>query len=265
MPKRLREYDRPEDLTTAQQLLARTDAHAAPLVISPRPPVEPFKGVEAVVDLSHLNLAYITEERGAILVGAMTPLQDLVDSPLIQSLADGVLAEAALISAHLGLRNLATLQGALTPDSPPEVQMALLALDGMSVMNGNLLVEMKLAAQPGAHGRLERVARAPRDAAIVAACVVVEVAEGVCRKARVAVASPKPQRLKSVEKLLTNQALTPDRLQLAAETAMSEAKVESDFRASAEYRREMVGVLVQRAVANAWNRTHKNQYTDFHG
>lgn len=250
MPKRLREYDRPEDLTTAQQLLARRDVQSAPLVIGPRPPAEPLKGVEAVVDLGQLNLAYIKEEGGAILVGAMTPLQDLVDSPLIKSLADGVLSQAAHLAAHLGLRNLATLQGALTPDSPPEVQMALLALDAMQIVDAGLPVEVKLAVQAGA-GALERVARAPRDAAILAACAVVEVADGVCRRARVAVASPKPQRLESVEKLLTGQALTPDRLQAAGEAAMAEAKAESDFRASAEYRREMAGVLVRRAVAAA--------------
>ena len=254
MPKRLREYDRPEDLTTAQQLLARTDVHAAPLVTGPRPPTEPFKGVEAVVDLSHLSLAYIKEEGETIRVGAMTPLQELVDSPLIRSLAGGILAEAAQLSAHLGLRNLASLQGALTPDSPPEVQMALLALDGVPIMNGKVLVEVRLSKQPGVHGALERLARAPRDVAIVAACAVVEVADGVCRKARVVVASPKPQRLESVEKLLTGQALTPDRLQAVAEAAMAEAKAESDFRASAEYRREMAGVLVRRAVAAAWRR-----------
>jgi CO/xanthine dehydrogenase FAD-binding subunit len=254
MPNRLREYDRPEDLTTAQQLLARADVHAAPLVTGPRPPADPFKGVEAVVDLSHLNLAYIKEEGGAILVGAMTPLQDLVDSPLIRSLAGGVLSEAAHLTAHLGLRNLATLQGALTPDSPPEVHMALLALDGTPVMSGNMLAEVKLNRQPGAHGALERLARTPRDVAIVAACAVIDVADGVCGKARVAVASPKPQRLEAVEKMLANQALTPDRLQAAGEAAMAEAKAESDFRASAEYRREMAGVLVRRAVAEAWKK-----------
>ncbi|MEK7326282.1 MAG: FAD binding domain-containing protein [Chloroflexota bacterium] len=256
MPNRLRDYHRPEDIATAVELLARTDVRAAPLVIGPRPPSDPFKGVEAVVDLSHLNLDYIKEENGVVRIGAMTPLQDLVDSPLIKSLADGILAEAALLSAHLGLRNLATLQGALRPDSPPEVQMALLALESMPVMNGDVLVEVRLGRQPGARGALERLARAPRDVAIVAACAVVEVEGGVCRRARVAVASPEPRRLESVEKLLAGQTLTPDRLQLAAEAAMAEAKVESDYRASAEYRRKMAGVLTRRALAKAWERVH---------
>jgi CO/xanthine dehydrogenase FAD-binding subunit len=254
MPNRLRDYHRPEDIAAAVELLARTDVRSAPLVIGPRPPAEPFKGVEAVVDLSHLNLAYIKEERGAIRVGAMTPLQELVDSPLIQSLADGILAEAALISAHLGLRNLATLQGALRPDSPPEVQMALLALESTPITNDDVLVEMRLARQSGAHGALERLARTPRDVAIVAACAVVEVDGGVCRRARVAVACPEPRRLEPVEKLLTGQALTPERLQSAGEAAMAEVNPASDFRASADYRREMAGLLVRRALAEAWKR-----------
>ncbi|MEK7786012.1 MAG: FAD binding domain-containing protein [Chloroflexota bacterium] len=254
MPNRLRDYHRPEDIATAVELLARTDVRAAPLVIGPRPPSDPFKGVEAVVDLSHLNLDYIKEENGVVRIGAMTPLQDLVDSPLIKSLADGILAEAALLSAHLGLRNLATLQGALRPDSPPEVQMALLALGSTPVTNGDVLVEVRLARQSGARGALERLARTPRDVAIVAACAVVEVADGVCRKTRVAVACPEPRRLESVEKLLAGQAPTPDRLQLAAEAAMAEVNPPSDYRASAEYRREMAGVLTRRAVAEAWKK-----------
>ena len=227
MPKRIREYHRPADWAAASELMRRTDLRTAPLVLGPRPPASPPADVEAVVDLSRLDLAYINEDDGGVVhVGALTPLQDLADSPRLKSIANGILSEAAQLAAHLGLRHVATIGGVFTSrEGPPEVLLALLALDATVVVrsddrsarevvevnvadlapqqvvldpehgaaetaktreiplagfqpnalaSGELVAEVKFE-RPAAHagGALERVARAPRDEAIVAAAAVV--------------------------------------------------------------------------------------------
>ena len=139
MPKRIREYHRPADWAAASELLRRTDLRVAPLVLGPRPPASPPADVEAVVDLSRLDFAYITQDDKRVLhVGALTPLQDLADSPQLKSLANGILSEAAHLSAHLGLRHVATVGGVLVSrEGPPEVLLTLLALDATVVVRSD--------------------------------------------------------------------------------------------------------------------------------
>lgn len=280
MPTRVREYHRPPDWANALKLLRRPDIHTAPLVVGPKPPLEPNVEVEAVVDLSRLALAYVTQsDDETIHLGAMTPLQDLIDSPLLSSPANSLLPQATHHVAHYGLRNLATVGGAvLSPEGPPEILLALLAFDAIVVLRGDETREIALSdflaadSAPGAviaevkfhrlleknvGGALERVARTPRDEAIVAAAAVLEVEKGVCRRARLSLAGigPRPQRMMAVGKMLEGAALTADRLQATAEVVAAEAHPPSDYRGSAEYRRAMAGVLTKRALEEAWKKS----------
>jgi CO/xanthine dehydrogenase FAD-binding subunit len=74
--------------------------------------------------------------------------------------------------------------------------------------------------------------------------------EGAVRLA-VAGATARPVRLRALEATLAGQAVTAE--QLAGVPAQVEALMapRGDFRASAEYRRAMAGVLVRRALAAA--------------
>jgi carbon-monoxide dehydrogenase medium subunit len=51
--------------------------------------------------------------------------------------------------------------------------------------------------------------------------------------------------------LLTGQRITPPVIKKAAETAAGETKPITDLRSTAEYRKEMAGVLVRRALEKA--------------
>jgi carbon-monoxide dehydrogenase medium subunit len=62
---------------------------------------------------------------------------------------------------------------------------------------------------------------------------------------------PTPQRLKSVEALLQGTAIADLPSAAIAEAARREVECLSDDRCSAEYRREVVGVLVRRAIGDA--------------
>jgi CO/xanthine dehydrogenase FAD-binding subunit len=288
MPGNLREFRRPSAPQDASALLSRGDIATAAIVFGPRAPAEPFRGIEAAVDLSHLGLAGIRDERGLVHIGGMTSLQDVIDSPITQTLAGGILARAALTSAGSAMRHVATVAGVVhqqpeplfeeTRIGSPDVLMALLVLDayvaitgpgdasrsmpladflagGAGLEKGELLVEVQFR-QPSAHAgaSLERVARTPRDQAIVAAAALVEAAESRVRRARIAVGGtfPHPLRIATAEGALAGRRLDAEQLQIAAQAAQA-APFESDFRASADYRRAMSGVLVRRALAQAWH------------
>ena len=275
MPRDIREYNRPADLAGALESLR----HAQPLVLGPRIATDLYAGVKSVVDLSRLGLSYIKDDADLIRIGALTPLQALADSGLLQSLAGGILAQAALFSAGSALRQAATIGGAILGQhssaegwGPADTVLALLAFDAqLTIIDGadarpsvsvesylntaapeerpELLLEISFV-RPGqaAGAALVRLARTPRDQAIVAA---VALYDGGQLRLALSGASPRPMRLRSVEQSLRGQAFTPARIDKIEADVAVEVEPLTDFRASAAYRRAMAAILARRAVEQA--------------
>ena len=146
MTRKIREYHRPAAAAEAAALLGRAEVQTALLVAGARVADEPLAGVEAVVDLGLLGLDRIhASDEGQIHLGGAATLQAVADSLLVQSLAGGLLAEAALLAAGSAQRNAATIGGSLLyarqalaadrRDGPPEVVLALLVLDAEVVVH----------------------------------------------------------------------------------------------------------------------------------
>lgn len=245
------------------------EANSRAVVLGPRPEPWPYTGADTLVDLSALNLAYITSAAGEIHLGALTPLSDLAQAPVILAGPAQVLAEAASLAAQPGLLRVATLAGALRSDrGAPELRLALLVLDATIVVEtvagsarldmrapipaDALLIEVVLR-QPSGGAALARVARTPRDLAIVAALARVEIADGVCRAARLAIAGvgAPPARVAAAAQSLEGRPLTTEALDAAAQAVAAVSEPVADFRGSADYRRALAGVLTRRALAAA--------------
>lgn len=262
----VRDYHRPIELKAAAELVK---AGAVPLMLSPRPPLN--IEAEAVVDLSQLELSYIREEADGLHIGAPTPLQEIAASPLVRARANGILSEAAELSAHLGLRHIATLGGALlSNDGPPEVRLALYALNAHVTFLDTAHVETSLAAwqeNPAGYvpsgvrlpnntlrtsGALERIARTPKDQAILAVAATVTRDGNRVTNAQLAI-GPNPNihlDIKPSSETVTDAAQLISGL---AELIHAKSNASSDYLASAEYRREMAVVLARRAVEKAFN------------
>lgn len=75
-----------------------------------------------------------------------------------------------------------------------------------------------------------------------------------CESARIALGAvaPTPLRIQEAEKVLENNILTEEALEISAQIVQKTVSPISDVRASAEYRREVCGVLVKRVL----NRCH---------
>lgn len=242
MPKSIREYHRPTHLTSAQELLRRPNL--VPLLLGPRVPDNLYEGAEAVIDLSQLGLNYIhAQSAGAIRIGALTPLSALIDSPVIRSYANGVLAEAARVVVASGMREVATVGGAWQSHAgPSEVRLTLEALQAEPILEHTLPLEIRLPPLSiDSAAALERIARSPRDEAIVAVVVVVHGPSAI----RLGVG---PAPCYGVE---VQSADIPH--------ALAGWQPVSDFRASAEYRQAMAGVLVRRALEAARQRSPGNR------
>ncbi len=229
-----------------------------------------------MIDLSDLDLRGIQLREGWLAIGGLTRLQDLVESSELQSRFGGIVHAAARRMAHYGMRNLATLGGALfSPGGPPELSLALLVVGGEVVFAGEtekvakletvltapagtvrgLVKEVRLPVVPetGTGWGLEWVARSPMDMAIAAAAAMVSQSSGHVAEVRLAVGSLglAPRRIELGEAALAGQPLKS--LDLSAVTSAVKAAVapEADFRATAEYQREMMAQLAARAVASA--------------
>ncbi|MGD0707341.1 MAG: FAD binding domain-containing protein [Anaerolineaceae bacterium] len=280
MPKQLREYYRPADWETAQEILARRDLRAAPLFCPTRPLAPEDWPMEAGVDLSRLGLDTIKEEDGGIKLGVLASLQSIVESDLLRCHFHALLNQCAHFAGELGMRNRANVGGLLIDQSgPSEMVLALLVLEAVVMVrtrSGALrpaalseFIGSKTKLAPGevacevrtptgseaAHGEsLMRVARTPRDQATVAIVARVEVEDHTAKTVHVAIsgASPLPERMEPIEKLLTGKSLSPELLENAAANAQSWAHPAGDFRGSAEYRAAMAGTLLRRALLAAW-------------
>ena len=86
--------------------------------------------------------------------------------------------------------------------------------------------------------------------------------EGKCQEARIALGSvaPTPFRAHEAEAALIGQPLTEDSFQRAAVEAARESSPIDDIRGSAEYRRQMVKVLVARALNQALKSVQEGSY-----
>ena len=87
----------------------------------------------------------------------------------------------------------------------------------------------------------------------VAASLWLDCERNVCVAPRIALGAVAPTviRARAAEACLEGRALTPEAMAEAGRIAVDEARPIDDFRASADYRRDLIAVLTRRALANA--------------
>ena len=190
------------------------------------------------------------------------------------------LAESGALVGSVQVRNLATLGGNLC-NAAPSADMAppLLALDAEAVIAGpkgerrvpftdfftgvhrtvlapdEILLEIFVPA-PGPRSGGNYLRHTPRrelDIAVVGVATQITLSNGVCSKARIALAAvaPVPLRARAAEQALEGKPVTAEAIERAAELAVGVARPISDQRGSADYRRHLVRVLTRRTLRTA--------------
>ena len=231
-------------------------------------------------DVQGLNRIEATN--GALRLGALVTHREAEVSPLVRERLP-VLAETFRRVATVRIRHMATIGGALAhadPNQDPPV--TLLALGARveirgarghrelplgeffrdyyetALEPGELVTAVTVPLLPVASGAtfLKFLPRTADDYATVAvaAIVTLEPDGERCREARIALGSVgvTPLRGMAAEAILSGQRLSESLLQAAGEAVKGVVDPLSDHRGSAAYKREMTGVMIGRALTEAW-------------
>jgi CO/xanthine dehydrogenase FAD-binding subunit len=236
-----------------------------------------------VVDLSGVERVRILEaDPRGLHVGAAVSARALERDATTQRTYTS-LAESGALVGSVQIRNLATLGGNLC-NAAPSADMAppLLALDAEAVIAGpkgerrmpiadfftgvrrtvlapdEILLEL-VVPTPGPRSGGQYLRHTPRrelDIAVVGVASQLTLSDGVCSKARIALAAvaPVPLRARAAEQALEGKPVTAEAIERAAELAVGVAKPISDQRGSADYRRHLVRVLTRRTLRTALTR-----------
>jgi CO/xanthine dehydrogenase FAD-binding subunit len=257
--RELTEYHKPTTIDEAVKLLRRRKIRTWPIGGGTTLVAEASPDVQAVVDLSALGLSYIktlevSENLKGLEIGATTTLQTLIDDERVQVYANGVLVKALRDTASRNAREAATLAGSIVAsDGKSPLLATLFALSAQLKVRGlreqtvaleeflpqanTLILSVTLPALPaGACVAYEKVARTPADLPIV--CVAALTSAEVTRLALGGVG----------DQMVLIDADVPT-MEEAVELAQASIDPPTDYFASSEYRREMIGVLVRRVLA----------------
>jgi CO/xanthine dehydrogenase FAD-binding subunit len=235
-----------------------------------------------VIDIGRVpGLAGLRRTPAGLEVGAMVPQAVAERSPEVA--ADCPLLAAALPHvAHPPIRTRGTVGGSLAHADPaaelPSVAVALDATFAVVSARGHreiaardffggylttalesdeLLVSVRFpAAPPGTGAAFHEVSRRRGDFAIAGAAAQVTVTDGVIAQARVCLSAVAgvPLRCAGSEQVLAGARADPATLRSAAQAALDGLDPAGDLHATAAYRRHVAGVLLRRAVAEAFGR-----------
>lgn len=230
---------------------------------------------EKLIDLRRVpGLHGVTRENGTFRVGAMTPHATLESTHEL-----GLVSRAASTIADPQVRHRGTIGGSLVHGDPasdlPAVMLACeasvtlteqggtqrsvaaadLFVDYLttSVSETEVLTEVRLPALDGYGWGYEKFNRRAEDWAMVAACAVVRVEDGVVADVRVGLTNmgSVPLRASGVEDALRGQPATMESVAAAAALADEGTEPPADLNATSDYKRHLARVMTRRALAGA--------------
>jgi carbon-monoxide dehydrogenase medium subunit len=233
---------------------------------------------ETIVDLKGIpDLDYIDyDERYGLRIGALATIRSIETSPIVREKYP-LLSQAAGSMASIQVRNRGTIAGNIcnavpSADSAPpllalEARLVCVSKKGERILMideffigpnktalepDEILREIQIPALPE-KGRGVFIKLSPRsrmDLAVVNVAVLCVKENGLFKTIRIGLGAvaPTPIRARKAEELFEGAKPDDKTILNAAKIASSESKPIDDHRASAEYRKLMVEVLVKRAI-----------------
>ena len=233
-----------------------------------------------LIDINHLSeLEFIKDNGNAIRIGALSRLATVEKSNLVQEKAP-VLADAASQVGSIQVRNVGTIGGSLVNASPAadvappllvrEAKVKSRTLQGEReiplseffvgvkktvLRNNELLTEIIVPKKPSHTGEsfLKIGKRNALIISVASAAASITLSKTKCDKARIALGSvaPTPVRAQKTEAFLEGKEVNDGSIIEASKLVAGDMNPITDFRASAEYRKEVSNVLVERVLRKA--------------
>ena len=242
---------------------------------------------KVVIDINRLSeLQYIkNDNNGSLTIGALTRQRMLERSDLVQR-GYPLLAATIPLVAHSQIRNRGTIGGSIAHADPAaEIPALCVALEAEFIVRsargqrvipskdfflgymatalepGELLTEIRMPAWDQAYGwAVGEVSRREGDFALVGAIVLLRLEKkDVCKEARIALfgVGAKALRMRRAEDMLCGGNLDERTATEVARLVSEELEPDSDLHASAEYRKEVGGVITRRFFVEALERAKK--------
>jgi len=273
-------YHQPEHLDEALALLAelpgaRLVAGGTDLMVNlkKRREARPaaLVSLRRISELGRIELSHT----GRLRIGAAACLTDITAHAEVGAHYPA-LVEAIYVFGSLQIQNAATLGGNLCNASPgadaappllvygAQVELAgpsgprcmpvhdFLRGPGQTALESGEVMTAVLLDRPPVESRslFLRKSRVKMDLATVSLALCLELEGDVCRSAQLAAGAvaPVPLRLEGAAAVLVGTSLDDDVLAQAADVARKEVRPITDLRSTADYRRTLVGVLLERGV-----------------
>ena len=236
---------------------------------------------EVLIDIHELDgeLRFVREDDGTLVVGALARHKDLLESPVVRERYT-LLADAEKFIADPLVRNMGTVGGSFAHADPSEdLPAAFVALGAEVVVrgpNGEKIIAIEdlavgpfeTAIEPNEILTEARVPRAPHgssyfkverragDYASAALGVALWMNEEEIEDARIGMCGvgSTTLRAREAEEVLRGQKPDEELYKRAAERAAQECDPPDDARGTPEYKRDLVRVLVVRAMEQAVSR-----------
>lgn len=238
-----------------------------------------FASPSLIIDINRVDgLGMITEEPDRLRVGTLARHCELADSDVIKSRYPAMATAAPLISDPL-TRNLGTIGGSLAHGDPSGDWGAVMLAMGAEVVARStsgertipvrdlfvgtfttslqpteVLTEVRIPRSKGpSGGTYLKLERKVGDFATVAVAVHLELANGTIGRAGIGLTAVGPTNLAAIaaEEALAGNPATPEAFAQAARLAAAACEPTSDVRGSADYKRDIVRVFVERGLARA--------------
>jgi aerobic carbon-monoxide dehydrogenase medium subunit len=275
-------YARPDTIAEALAALAAPDVEAK--VLAGGQSLVPLMSLrlaapDLLVDINRLaELSYVDVSDGQVRVGALARHAEVLASP-VAAAAQPLLRKALRFVAHPAIRNRGTTVGSIVHADPAGEMPAVLALLGgtvrvasaagersipagefflgpleSAVAPGELATEVQFPVLPPAAGTgFAEVSRRRGDYAVCGVAAMAWLgADGLIAGAKTAYLSvgPSPVVLDLTE-ALAGTAADATSFPVAASLARERLEPAPDIHATARYRRQLAGVLTERALAEA--------------
>jgi CO/xanthine dehydrogenase FAD-binding subunit len=286
MLKKLTQFFYPDSIEDACKLLGSKKEKTAVVAGGTSEALRKDTSIEALVDLSKVKeLNYIKTSSKSFAIGAMTPVQDIFKCEKLSGPAGELLRLSAGKIGSTLLRNSITIGGNLAAIFPwSDLPPALMVLDAEVVCrkgkpkrtipvetiiterareflaNDEIIAEIQIPTFDKNTGTsFTKFAKTANDYSLITVAVRITKAAGKVKEARIALnaVTANPVRFNEAEKILEGEKPSSSLIAKAAEKVADMAQIRNDFRATKEYRKEVLEVLVRRCIEEALDKAGK--------
>jgi len=268
-------YHEPATLDEAVSLLAAPNAQilagGTDLLVELK---ERLRRADYVVNIKKIPgiAGFAYDDKAGLRIGALATARELEISPLVLDKYRS-LAQSLRELGSIQVRHRATIIGNVCRASPSADTIPPLIADGASLRihgsggervvlledfflgpgktvlkPGDVATEIVVPPPPPGTGKIYIKHGRRKAMELATVGVAVTHVPGVETRIVLGAVAPTPIRARQAEDLLRGKRLTDELIDKAAQAAVAAARPISNVRASAEYRREMVGVLTRRAL-----------------